>query len=81
MELTLFTRDPMPEAERGTLEYAASAAACRRVVRIEMTMEEAQNLSVGLNVADTHGVPTKFLKPLSDLEQLLCVNLPPPGAK
>lgn len=36
--------DPMPDASRGTLEFAASAACCEEAVRIELTRSEAANL-------------------------------------
>ena len=42
MEITQFTRDPMPDAQRGTLEYAASAGGYVSMVRMEMTLREAR---------------------------------------
>ena len=39
--------DPAPESERGTLEYAASCAAAREIVQIELTMREAEALVSG----------------------------------
>jgi hypothetical protein len=44
MNITHEIVDPNPDAERGTLEYALSAAGCRSVVRIEMTFPEAYKL-------------------------------------
>lgn len=48
MDIRWHTLDPMPEAERGTLEYAASAAGCIQVVRIELHAGEPYLLLTAL---------------------------------
>jgi hypothetical protein len=78
MNVSWVVRDPAPDAARGTLEYAASAAACTRVLRIELTPEEARKLAFQMDSCDCHGV-RGGIKELSDLETFINVMLTDQG--
>ena len=49
MDIRQINRDPMPTAERGTLEYAASAACMTIGVQIVLSATEARELHESLN--------------------------------
>lgn len=74
MNLTWVVSDPASEAARGTLEYAASAAACTHVLRIELTPQEARTLSFQMESCDCGGV-AGGIKELSDLQMFIEVML------
>lgn len=50
--------DPCPQAERGTLEYAASTLFCEQGVLLEMSREEAAQLLASLAgvIPQTHSI-------------------------
>lgn len=64
-------RDPMPDAPRGTLEYAASAAACVDVVRIELTFDEARKFEAVIDIADFYAVPGELVAFMGALQRAL----------
>lgn len=47
MKVRLERLDPAPEAQRGTLEYAASCERVRDILIVELSLEEAKRLSEG----------------------------------
>jgi hypothetical protein len=77
VRVTLELADPMPEAERGTLEFATSAVVCRHVVCVRMSVEDARLLVIGMDIADTQGLPSEYLRPMAHLQRALDETLPP----